>query len=345
MDRVLNIGKQGWRPEKTGSLRGDVVRGTPPSLMLYCADFTQKSWIGKGKQSDLERAEDHVSQPLSSLKDPSSFGAPPKHIHYYGNRAGGSPPAASQETPASTSLGSPAVLDRQPLQKKEEEESQPKHPQGPYRVDTTGLSTGNLPKPPIHRAVQEAAGSTHPPSVGKNISPVKPKPSLPPRLPPRQTSPQNSEKATPNEPPPPYDSSDGARHQNAGLQAQGVPSLNQGAIDRLEKAGVRVPDLGIGEHGKDDGADPIGSPPSSSTLSSAHANVSELQSRFAKMSASTQSQQMPATPTCATKKPPLPPKKSNLQPSSVSGEPPENPGMKDTRSPKPPPVPMESKPK
>jgi hypothetical protein len=42
--------------------------------------------VGKGKGGNSE-AENHVSRPLSTLKDPSSFGPPPKNINYHGGAA------------------------------------------------------------------------------------------------------------------------------------------------------------------------------------------------------------------------------------------------------------------
>lgn len=43
-------------------------------------------FIGRGKDSASER-EEHVSRPLATLKDPSAFGPPPKHINYHGAAA------------------------------------------------------------------------------------------------------------------------------------------------------------------------------------------------------------------------------------------------------------------
>ena len=312
----------------------------------------QKSWFGKGK-SDLERSEDHVSQPLSSLQDPHSFGAPPKNVNYYGGRAEGSPSSVAGEAAGSTSPSSPAVLDQPRLRSNEEEESQPEYPQGPYRVDTTGLSTNNLPKPPIRRVDQEATNITNPQAAAtrKTANPplsAKPKPSLPPRLPPRQASPRRSlpRLEEPSGPPPSYDASTKGKQENTAL---GAPSpnasgLNQGAIDRLGKAGISVPGLGIGSEHSHTDANPVQTVQSSNPISSASANVSELQTRFAQMGSSTASSGVLATPLGPTKKPPLPPKKSAFHSSPTNGEH-ERPSGESSSAREPPPVPVGTKPK
>lgn len=100
----------------------------------------------------------------------------------------------------------------------------------PYRLDTSGLSTSNLPKPPVRRIDHEEQASP------VSASPMrKSKPSLPPRLPPRQATPTLS----PSSPPPSYTS---ATPQNP----TSVGHLNHGALSRLGSAGVSVPGLNIG---------------------------------------------------------------------------------------------------
>src|ERR1700721_1585318 len=46
----------------------------------------QAGWVGKGKDPAQE-AREHQSAPISTLKDPASFGPPPKHITYRGAAA------------------------------------------------------------------------------------------------------------------------------------------------------------------------------------------------------------------------------------------------------------------
>jgi hypothetical protein len=44
-------------------------------------------WMGKGEDANAAADEEHISRPLSTLKDPAAFGPPPKNIHYHGGAA------------------------------------------------------------------------------------------------------------------------------------------------------------------------------------------------------------------------------------------------------------------
>ena len=213
--------------------------------------------MGRGKKSDNEAAKDHVSQPLSSLKDPKSFGPPPKSLTYTGG---------DTSTPTAT------VQDGVPQERTtvSEPELEPAPPAGPYRVDTTGLSTKNLPKPPVRRLNNETPSS--PARVSASSKPdTKPKPTLPPRLPPRQAA------TIPSSPPPSY-----------GIATQSDPPkeqyLNQGALNRLTKAGVSVPGLGIGTTG-----------PTTSSSQSSSSGIKDLQPRFSQPTSAS-----PSTPNRTT---------------------------------------------
>ena len=105
-------------------------------------------------------------------------------------------------------------------------------PPVPYRADTTGLSTSSLPKPPVRRIEQEDQQIGSP----SNLNP-KPKPSLPPRLPPRKDWSSLLDSRSP--PPPPYTAT-------ASSKTAPVSPLNPEALKRLGSAGVNVPGLGIG---------------------------------------------------------------------------------------------------
>ena len=214
--------------------------------------------MGKGKDPNAAALE-HQSTPLSTLKDPTSFGPPPRR------------------TLADAPVPTPARAQRQAEKEAEEEESKP--PPGPYRVNTTGIDPSTLPKPPMRRPGQLEAPSP-PPSRGTTSAP-KPKPKLPPRLPPRQNSyPDTHAEA----PPPTYNEST----QDSG-PLQGY--LNQSALERLGKSGVSVPGFGIGRTA----SPPV--PPRQNTASPTRAafappvgaghgpQLSELQSRFSKMAA------------------------------------------------------------
>ncbi|KAJ5114315.1 hypothetical protein NUU61_000074 [Penicillium alfredii] len=249
--------REGWHPKgKEGgkeSWRGD-----------FKGINQVAGWMGKGKDPSADRSE-HVSQPLSSLKDPSSFGPPPKHVNYHG------PGAVANQTPDRCGIGAPLSQDQVDSQNahrqreaeaEEEQARKPAPPPVPYRVNTTGLSTDNLPPPPVRRLDS--------PSSASPATNTKPKPQLPPRIPPR-----NGPSQSPS--PPAYSSV--------------PPSLsngyvNQDATSRLSNAGVSVPALGIGE----EGGRP--SPPASAN----NTPVNEIQSRFSRMTTDSGSPSAPSPP-------------------------------------------------
>ncbi|KAF1947414.1 hypothetical protein EJ02DRAFT_391775 [Clathrospora elynae] len=230
----------------------------------------RKGWVGKaqGKGTNTEAAREHDSAPLSALKDPSSFAPPPKRANYNGGSAA-----------------------QRPQEGQEAEEEANKPPPMPYRPDTTGLSTAHLPKPPAFRPA-----ATPPPTASASS---RPKPSLPPRLPPRQNSNPNEYAPTP---PPTYNEA-----TQEGTPSQGV--LNQGALSRLGQAGVSVPGFGIGRTAsppvppRANPSPPIPPrrtpnapvPPPASTGHGSQMN--ELQNRFAQMSTPTPPTAAPATGT------------------------------------------------
>jgi hypothetical protein len=207
--------------------------------------------MGKGKDASDDPSE-HVSQPLSSLKDPSAFGPPPKHINYHG--AGALP---NETTPDRRGMGAPLSQDQidyqnyqqqQAIEAEEEAARKPPPPPVPYRVNTTGLSTDNLPPPPVRRLDS--------PSSGSSVSSKPSGPQLPPRVPPRNNSP-----ATSSPPPPPYSATTPSASQGY---------VNQEATSRLSNAGVSVPALGIGGN-------------NGSKTSTARGKMNDLQSRFSQM--------------------------------------------------------------
>ncbi|KAL1598897.1 hypothetical protein SLS60_008042 [Paraconiothyrium brasiliense] len=209
-----------------------------------------------GKSNDpKEDPHAHVSAPLSTLKDPSSFGPPPKHRAYYGDAAGPARPRATN-------------TEEQAARQIKESEAN-RSPPGPYTADTTGLTTAHLPKPPAFKP-----GQTTAPTVSQSSKP-KPKPNLPPRLPPRQNS--HPDEYAPA-PPPTYNESTQNNSPSGGY-------LNQGAMKRLGQAGVGVPGLEIGRNASPPvpprqpaSPSPI-SPPAVPGRNSSQTN--ELQSRFA----------------------------------------------------------------
>lgn len=231
--------------------------------------------MGKGRDNTNSPQDEHVSRPLTSLKDPASFGPPPKNVNYHGGAA-----VPDRTTPDTRGWGAPLTqsqiqsqkqAEQARLQEEREEAETPAPPPGPYKMDTTGLTTKNLLPPPVHRAIDQDATTSSPNAA----PPKKPKPSLPPRLPPRKTPSTDS----PSTPPPPSYESATNQPQSTGGQ------LNQGAINRLGSAGVSVSGLGIGQQ-----SNPWKNERSQSSASntSGKGQLSELQSRFARMNTPSQ---------------------------------------------------------
>lgn len=278
MSKLKDMAKGGWHPKgkdgKKESWRGDFKGVNQIS-----------GWMGKGKDSSTE-AGDHVSRPLSTLKDPSEFGPPPKHVDYYG--------AGTQGTPRSEGLGAPLsqeYINETQAQKEaereaeEQEAAKPKPPPMPYRVDTTGLSTSNLPPPPGRKDREQ---NETPPQASKR----KP-PGLPPRLPPRQDSSSSSSSPTAS-----HDVSTAPPDPHKGI-------LNQGSLNRLGAAGISVPGLGVGESKSKPPLPPPSlnkpshtSPPSQQNNS----QLNELQSRFSRLSPTSPKPESPSEGTSFAQK-------------------------------------------
>lgn len=244
--------------------------------------------MGKGKDtSHRDEALEHVSRPLSTLKDPASFGPPPKNVNYHGGAA-----LPNQITSDRSGPGAPLtqaeIQDKQQREEEEErareaEERRKSAPPLPFRVDTTGLSTVNPPPPP--RRKDGADGGTPPVTA-------KPKPGLPPRLPPRQNSTSSQNPASPS---PKYSSIVAEPPAHKGI-------LNQGSLNRLGAAGISVPGFGIG------GKQPLSlsekTEPESITSSPASGGLqlNELQSRFSRISTSSSNSEAPAQGTTFAQK-------------------------------------------
>lgn len=234
-------------------------------------------WVGHGKEpSNALKASEHTSRPLASLKDPDAFGPPPKNVNFHGG-------AAASNAIMPIRRGTGASLSAEEIRAKDTEEQKateavekPAPPPVPYRANTTGLSTAGLPKPPVRRLENGEPSAASRPTA-------KPKPSLPPRLPPRQNS-----HPTTNAPSPPPD-------YNSATQQQPSkdPYLNQGALGRLGKAGVSVPGFGIGGgQGSSQASNPWRNEPKSNAPSTSSPSmtqtpsISGLQSRFGQMTTS-----------------------------------------------------------
>ncbi|KAI2464986.1 hypothetical protein F4781DRAFT_435874 [Annulohypoxylon bovei var. microspora] len=243
------IVKNGWHPEKEGTSLKDQMKGL----------------IGRGENSSSPTSSSHSAMPISSLRDPSSFGPPPKHV------GSGAQNPASATPPQHQSH----VRQMSGVQQSEESPIEAK----PYQMNTTGLSTSHLPPPPGRIGSPERRDFALPPPIS-----AKPKgpPSLPPRLPPRSgnTSPvqRQSPVSTGNSQSPGY--------------------LNQGAISRLSAAGISVPGLGIGKApppppNRSPNTSPSGG---SSPTKTSSGRMSELQNRFSRFGSSSPKQEPTSAP-------------------------------------------------
>ncbi|KAM0129221.1 hypothetical protein ACHAP3_007954 [Botrytis cinerea] len=292
--------KGGWHPKAKDGKAKESWRGDFKGLNQVAG------WMGKGKDP-REEALEHNSRPLSSLKDPSSFGPPPKSVKYHGAAALPPPNGLSSQARSDTGgLGAPIPrseiiaqqeAEEEERRRQEEEDAKPKPPPMPYRANTTGLSIDHLPPPPGRKDGADGRTPPVPPPAGK----PKP-PGLPPRLPPRQNS--NPAPSAPS-PPPTYGAATSEADPHKGI-------LNQGALTRLGAAGVSVPGFGIGSTkskpalpppppSRTSTNNPSPPPPPSRTASpqlpartaspqipsrSSSPQVNELQSRFSRLTSS-----------------------------------------------------------
>ncbi|KAL4970269.1 uncharacterized protein BDV14DRAFT_194971 [Aspergillus stella-maris] len=278
MSGFKGIMKDGWHPKgregKKESWRND-FKGVNQVA----------GWMGKGKDPRDEERENHVSRPFESLKDPSSFGPPPKHVKYHGAAA-----LPNETTPDRSGWGAPlsqSQINQQYQQKQQEEDEERRQaeeaeeaanrPPVPYRANRTGLETSHLPPPPVRRA--GTGTESRPPAPSPRPQPSAP-PRVPPRVPPR-TNTSTPASHTPSSPPA-YSPSPPAREQPQDEY------INQAAVSRLGQAGVSVPGLGIGNRPSN---------PTSPSRGYNQAPVNELQSRFAQMRTSFTSTPPAPTPT------------------------------------------------
>lgn len=344
MDKAKNLAKGGWHPPGDRSV----------SRKTWKSDLKGIATGKKDDKSHYENAMGHQSAPLTSLRDPDAFGPPPKHKEFYdeqGNSLNPVAPAsvsryqAPQRVPqrpgASGGWGSvvPTPNRKQQEEEQQQQEEEAKAARGPYKADTTGLRTDNLPAPPLRRDAPAPPPATPPRNSGTPASPVvpqrQPQPQAraapPPTLPPRMT--EHPDEHTP--PPPP------SYNEAIAPVQQDPATLNTAAVSRLGQAGVAVPGFGIGDNST--GAQQASMSPSGHT-----GQLSELQQRFARMRSGSEAETTPASPTsssaaaaAAHKKPPPPPppKKPNLH-----GAIPTPPGSSDGTA-APPPLPMASKPR
>jgi hypothetical protein len=266
MSKYKDIMKNGWHPEKSGTTFKGQVKGL----------------VGRGEKADDRDRSNHVSVPVSQLKDPSSFAPPPKRTG-----SGLIPAVPRTDSSATRNVGAAPSRYQDPYGESQEQIEEPPQPRGPYRTDTTGLSTDNLPKPPGRRDGADGR-SPQPPSYQSAMTGVgggrAAPPSLPPRLPPRTNS-ASTVGSSPAASPAPT----------------GNGLLNQGAVSRLGAAGINVPGFGIGRSSSAAAASPSPPPPPRPGVASAPptetpSHMSELQNRFSKLGTSSSNVNTAATP-------------------------------------------------
>ena len=319
-EKASGVAKGGWHPP------GD------PKIHRATWKSDVKSIATRKNQDPYEDARNHQSAPLTTLKDPDSFGPPPRH-----SGLSDSPSSPSRPPPPSGGWGarvpSPSRREQREAERQAEEEQTAK-PSGPYKADTTGLRTDNLPKPPVRRDGPPATPPRNNTPVAPAVPPRQNTPrsaAPPPSLPPRMT--EHPDEHTPP-PPPTYTE---ATHQSP---QHDPAAINAGAANRLSQAGVSVPGFGIGNNA----SAPTPQAPSNHGHSG---QLSELQQRFARMNHGGDdyaNQPSAGAVTAATvaaaahKKPPPPPppKKASLASNS-------RPGSSD--DPSVPPLPLSSKPR
>ena len=257
-----------------------------------------------------ESSSNHVARPISELKDTSSFAPPPKRT------ATGLAPAPPRSTETRKVVAAPSryqdprgdvvapptkvsqsheVAEYQEQQRQRHQQQQQVQeqeepaPRGPYRVNTSGLSTDHLPPPPGRR--DGADGRAPPPPSYESATTTRPvpsnptaalaKPNLPPRLPPRTNSAS------------PTSSNSNSNNNSAGSL------INQNAANRLGAAGVSVPGLGISNQRQ-----PPPPPPAAAASKSppppprqrAASQVNELQNRFSRLKAGASTDQAQSQP-------------------------------------------------
>jgi hypothetical protein len=221
---------------------------------------------GRGKDDSLsnnggmQNGLNHSSAPLSTLKDPASFGPPPRHVAVGGAQA----PTASSSGRASVRTTPTPRQTTEPQW------------QAPAAAEDAQLQTPSTRRVPIQSPQQTGTiASTRPTPAARPAPP--PRPSLPPR--------QNSrpDLHTP-EPPPSY---------NASVQEPGEQDgyVNQASVGRLGRAGVNMSAFSTTGQGTE---------ASASTGAQGHpGQMSELQARFSKLKPST-SQSSETAPVAGT---------------------------------------------
>lgn len=252
---IKDVMKNGWHP------KGSDGKATKESWRGDFKGIDQVAgWMGKGKKPGEEAIERTASRPLHTLKDPASFGPPPKRKDSYVPGAYSSQPDLRARREAEEEEA-----------RQQEEAKKPPPPPVPYRVDRTGLKTDHLPPPPGRK--DGADGRSGPPQ-------------LPPRLPPRQTS-------SPA-PPPAYEASTAEPPAHKGYLNQG--SLDRLGAAGISVPGFGIGHKPSPPPSRNSNSSTAADRPASS---SSNAQLGELQSRFSHLATSS-STPKPDAPTQGT---------------------------------------------
>ncbi|EPS40438.1 hypothetical protein H072_5731 [Dactylellina haptotyla CBS 200.50] len=222
MNSFKSIAKGGWHPEKNKSSSSSHSSSSGGGERFKNFKGLQQvaSWTGHGSKGGPDQDRENVTaRPLTALKDPYSFGAPPKR-----DPKAPLPPPSQRSVLGGENQSSP-VPEQTPPEAQEEETPQPRG----FQINTTGLSTRGLPAPP-----KRTIGSTSVPSSPSASRPTPPLPSRtqPPPLPGRHTSSSTSSQETSN--------------SFANVNSHGIAPSTAAASTRLAQAGITVPGLNIG---------------------------------------------------------------------------------------------------
>ncbi|KAK6497368.1 hypothetical protein TWF481_011777 [Arthrobotrys musiformis] len=271
MNSLKSIAKGGWHPEKSSSSSSS-RSGDNERFKNFKGLQQVANWTGHGTKSGGSQDPSTVNtRPLTSLKDPYSFGAPPKRD-----------PKAPLPPPSQGSVlgGEPTPVPAIPEPPVQQEETH--QPRG-FQVNTTGLNTSGLPAPP-----KRSLGTTTstPAPLSNRPTPPLPSRSQPPPLPGRQPSASTS-----------------AQDKPAGFPNLAGPSVTPSTLaasKRLGQAGISVPGLGIGAVSPSLPSRNVPTPPSHGASQGVAASAGELSSRFSKLKTSSAS----SSPTAAAEAPP-----------------------------------------
>ncbi|KAF3940097.1 hypothetical protein ABW19_dt0204240 [Dactylella cylindrospora] len=218
MNSLKSIAKGGWHPEKSSSSSSRSSGSGDNERFKNFKGLQQvANWTGHGSKGGSNEPTITTARPLSALKDPASFGAPPKRD-----------PKAPLPPPTQ-----PGILEGTPppTPQPQPQEEEPPRPRS-YQVNTTGLSTAGLPAPPKRALGTVGSPPTSPGSTAGRAPPPLPGRSQPPPLPGRQSSSSVSSQ----EAPPPFPT----------VTSYGITPSTAAASSRLAQAGVSVPGFNIG---------------------------------------------------------------------------------------------------